>query len=169
MLPKCFSFYSLPEVYESPMTLYPHQLMVFQFQKLLPNWVIISDFGGRYNFPLNIMFSIVCFFCRYEMWYRGHLCHLILLIMFTKKWLNSFLASMKQSHGWAFQKALVVKNLLASPGGTRDMGLIPESGRSPGGRNGSPLQCSCLEDPEDRGAWRAAVLGVGKSQTGLSS
>ena len=129
----------------------------------------ISDFGGRYNFPLNIMFSIVCFFCRYEMWYRGHLCHLILLIMFTKKWLNSFLASMKQSHGWAFQKALVVKNLLASPGGTRDMGLIPESGRSPGGRNGSPLQCSCLEDPEDRGAWRAAVLGVAKSQTGLSS
>ena len=36
------------------------------------------------------------------------------------------------------------------------------SGRSPGGGNGNPLQCSCLENPMDRGAWRATVYGVAK-------
>ena len=33
--------------------------------------------------------------------------------------------------------------------------------------NGNPLQCSCLENPWDRGAWLAAVYGVAQSQTGL--
>ena len=41
-----------------------------------------------------------------------------------------------------------------------DAGLIPGSGRSPGNGNGNPLQYSCLRNPVDRGAWRAAVLGV---------
>ena len=36
-----------------------------------------------------------------------------------------------------------------------------------GGGNGNPLQCSCLENPMDRGAWRAAVYGVAQSQTRL--
>ena len=49
----------------------------------------------------------------------------------------------------------------------RDMDLIPGSGRSPGGGHGNPLQYSCLEDPMDRGAWRATVHGVAKSQTRL--
>ena len=40
------------------------------------------------------------------------------------------------------------------------MDLIPGSGRSPGGGNGNPLQYSCLENPMDRGAWHAAVLGL---------
>ena len=39
---------------------------------------------------------------------------------------------------------------------------IPRSGRSPGGGNGNPLQHSCLENPRDRGAWRATVHGVAK-------
>ena len=33
--------------------------------------------------------------------------------------------------------------------------------------NGNPLQCSCLENPRDRGAWWAAVSGVAQSQTRL--
>ena len=45
-----------------------------------------------------------------------------------------------------------------------DLGSIPRSGRSPGEGDGSPLQYSCLEDPMDRGAWRATVRGVAKSQ-----
>ena len=40
------------------------------------------------------------------------------------------------------------------------LGSIPGSGRSPGEGNGNPLQYSCLENPMDRGAWRAAVPGV---------
>ena len=49
-----------------------------------------------------------------------------------------------------------------------DPGSIPGSGSSPGEGNGSPLQCSCLESPMDRGAWWATVHGVTKSQTRLS-
>jgi len=41
----------------------------------------------------------------------------------------------------------------------------PESGRSPGEKNGNPLQYSCLENPMDRGAWWATVHGVAKNQT----
>ena len=51
----------------------------------------------------------------------------------------------------------------------RDLGLIPGSGRSPGGENGNPLQYSCLENSMDRGAWRALVDGLAKSWTGLST
>ena len=52
---------------------------------------------------------------------------------------------------------LVVKNTPANAGDIRDMGSIPGSGRSPGGGHGNSLQYSCLENPMDRGAWRAAV------------
>ena len=48
------------------------------------------------------------------------------------------------------------------------MGSVPQSGRSPGEGNDNPLQYSCLENPVDRGFWRAAVHGVTKSQTRLS-
>ena len=61
--------------------------------------------------------------------------------------------------------ALAVKNLPANAGDTRDMGLIPGSGRSPEGGHSSPLQYSCLENPTDRGAWLATVHGVAKSWT----
>ena len=50
----------------------------------------------------------------------------------------------------------------------RDTGSIPGSERSPGGRNGHPLQY-CLENPTDRGAWRATVHEVTESQTRLSA
>jgi len=46
---------------------------------------------------------------------------------------------------------------------TGDAGLIPGSGRSPGGRHGNPLQYSCLENPMDRGACRTTVHRVAKS------
>ena len=50
-----------------------------------------------------------------------------------------------------------------------DPGSIPGLGRSPRERNGSPLQHSCLGNSMDRGAWWAAVHGVAKSQTRLST
>ena len=61
-----------------------------------------------------------------------------------------------------FPDALVVKNPLANAG---DMGLIPGSGRSPGGGNGNPLWYSCLENPMDRGAWQAAVHRIAEPDT----
>ena len=48
-----------------------------------------------------------------------------------------------------------------------DLGSIPELGGSPGEGYGNPLQYACLENPMDRGAWRATVHGVPKSQTRL--
>ena len=63
----------------------------------------------------------------------------------------------------------MVKNPLASTGDARDVGLIIGLGRSPGAGNGKPLQYSCLGNPMDRGAWQAAVHGVTKGQTQLST
>ena len=53
----------------------------------------------------------------------------------------------------------VVKNLLANAG---DLGSVPGPGRSPGKRNGNPLQYSCLGNPTDRGTWQATVHGITK-------
>ena len=53
-----------------------------------------------------------------------------------------------------------VKNPPANIG---DVGLIPGLGSSPGEENGNPLQCSCLENPMDRGAWQATVQWVTES------
>ena len=63
----------------------------------------------------------------------------------------------------------MVKNLPADAGDTRDMALIPGSGRSPGEENGNPLQYSCLGNSMNRGASWAIVRGVIKSQTQLSN
>ena len=63
------------------------------------------------------------------------------------------------------QVVLVVKILPASAGDIRNAGLIPGLGRSPGNGYHNPLQCSCLENPMDRGAWPAMVHRVPKSQT----
>ena len=67
----------------------------------------------------------------------------------------------------ASQKALVVKNLPVNSGDVRDVGSTPGLGRSPGGGHDNPLQYSCLENPMDRGAWRALVHRVTKSKTQL--
>ena len=59
----------------------------------------------------------------------------------------------------------MVKNPPANAGDVRDAGSIPGSGRSPCPirGHGNPLQCSCLENPMDRGAWQAMVHRVTKS------
>ena len=71
------------------------------------------------------------------------------------------------SQSWASQAALVVENLPANAGDIRDVGLIPGSGRSPGGGHGNPFQYSNLENPIERGAWQVTVHGVAKSRTRL--
>ena len=57
-----------------------------------------------------------------------------------------------------------VKNPPANAGATEDLGSIPGSGRSPGGGDGNPVQCSGLENPMDGGAWQDTVHGVTKIQ-----
>ena len=64
-----------------------------------------------------------------------------------------------------FPDSAVKKNLPDNAGEERDTGSIPGLGRSPGDRNGYPLQYSCLEHSMDRGAWRATVHGVTKTWT----
>ena len=61
--------------------------------------------------------------------------------------------------------ALVVKDLPDNAGDIRHLGMIPGSGKFPGGGNGNPLQYSCLGNLMDRGAWWATVHGVSKGQT----
>ena len=61
--------------------------------------------------------------------------------------------------GWTLPGGSVVKNLPANAG---DSGLIPAWGRSPAGTHGNALQCSCLENPMDRGAWWATARGVAR-------
>ena len=76
--------------------------------------------------------------------------------------------SHRVGHDWSdlavaamiWQVALAVKNPLTNGGEVRDLRSTLGSGRSPGGGHGNPPQCSCLENPMDRGAWWAAVHRV---------
>ena len=63
----------------------------------------------------------------------------------------------------ASQVAVVVKNLPANSGDITDVGSVFGLGRSSAG-HGNPLQYPCMENPMDRGAWRATVQGVTKNQ-----
>ena len=72
---------------------------------------------------------------------------------------------MSIAHSWVSQMVLVIKNLPAISEDVRDMGSIPGSGRSPGGKHRNPLQYSYLENPMDRGAGGATVHGVAEPDT----
>ena len=91
-------------------------------------------------------------------------------ILFHIGWLLPDSKSLKRllqegAESLGFPGGSVVKNLPASAGDTEDPDLIIGSGRSSGGRNGNPLQYSCLGNPMDRRAWRATVHGFAESDT----
>ena len=74
-------------------------------------------------------------------------------ILFVKEYISS-----------GFPGGSTVKNPPAKAGDTGGAGLIPGLGRCPGVGNDNPLQCSCLENPTDREAWRATdheVIKIG--------
>ena len=79
---------------------------------------------------------------------------------------NFFSPSAGEFYGIEFYGGSEVK---ASACNVGDLGSIPGLGRSPGERNGNPLQYSCLENPMDGGAWWATVHRVAKSRTRLSN
>ena len=73
-------------------------------------------------------------------------------------------------HVWNWIKEVLGASLVAHvgknpPANAGDLGSVPGLGIPPGGGHGNPLQYPCLENPMDRGAWRATVHGVLKSQT----
>ena len=94
-------------------------------------------------------------------------------LLYTSSWLSwSPCIILRQftilvSWEWTSQLALVVKNLPANAEDTRDSTLVPELGRFSGGGHGSPFQYFCLENPTERGAWRATVYRGTKSWTQL--
>ena len=98
---------------------------------------------------------------------------LLLLSHFSRVWLcatpKTAAHQAPPSLGFSRQEhwsgLLVVNNPLANAGEVRDTGSIPGSGTSPGEGNGNPFQYSCQENPMDRGALWATVLGITKSQT----
>ena len=65
----------------------------------------------------------------------------------------------------SFQGCASGKEPACNAGDARDVSSIPESGRSPGGGNGNPLQYHCLENSMDRGAWQITVHRAANSQT----
>ena len=58
----------------------------------------------------------------------------------------------------------MVRNLSADARNAKDIGLIPGSGRFPGGGNDNPLQYSYWDNPMDREAWQVTANGAAKSQ-----
>jgi len=113
----------------------------------------LTEFSSLWGWALRPSFSFQWVPGTWQLTYRGS--------KGERRWATGDLQSVFRSS----QAALVVKNLPASAGDIRDAGSIPESGRSPRGGNGNPLQYSCLENPMDRRAWRATVLGVTKSHS----
>ena len=118
-----------------------------------------------FSHPKLVLFGILylCLQCLYK----------IVYIFLTQFWYFALVhkrfscRSPPFMHLWASRVVLVVKSSPANAGDIRDVGLVPELGRSPGGGRGNLLQYSCLENPMDRGAWQAIVHGVTKNWTWL--
>ena len=86
---------------------------------------------------------------------------------YLSKWaaIGVFTENLFLSWRWGFPGGSDGKEASCNAG---DLGSIPGLGRSPGEGKGNPLQYSCLENPIDRGAWRATVHGAAESRTRLS-
>ena len=121
------------------------------------NWTLVSCIAGRFFVIWEILHSCINYKKKLEVRQMGA------LYMVN----GCSMSSPPCFFDPASQVALVVKNPTAIAGDLRGLGSIPGSGRAPGGERGSPLQCSCLENPRDRGAWWATVHGVAKSWTRL--
>ena len=80
---------------------------------------------------------------------------------------TGFIFDLFNPENGGFSGGTVVKNTPANAGGERNLGLIPGSGRAPGGGNDNPTQYSCLGNPMDRESG-GLVHGITKSPTQLS-
>ena len=126
----------------------------------LPNWLSISALASQSSQQQsifcgeNIIFVAIFFEDRTNTW------HIVAtqLIFWRRQWQPTPVLLPGKSHGW---RSLVG----CSPWGRKELDMTERlhshfSLSCIGEGNGNPLQCSCLENPRDGGAWRAAVYGV---------
>ena len=112
---------------------------------------------------LNCLKNFVWVFCTMAWKYPNELFgqpNVSLYLCLYPKWkFRKFTLGNSLAVRWlaGFPGGSVVKNLPANVGDTGEASLLLEWGRSPGAGNGNPLQYSCLDNPIDRGGWRAAV------------
>ena len=119
-------------------------LSVFSYA-YLPSYIFFGEFSIKIFGPfLNGFFFL-------SLSFKSFVCMCVYLYIYT--YIVSGGSSSKES--------------ACNAGATGDTGSIPGSGRSSGEGHGNPLQCSCLENPLDRGAWWATVHRVTKSRTRL--
>ena len=96
-------------------------------------------------------------------------CSILFIYLFWLRWCSSWdLHSLTRELVKASQVAPAVKNPPANTEDIREAGSVPESGRSPGGGHGNPIQYACVESPRGRGNWWATVHIVAKSWTQLT-
>ena len=104
--------------------------------------------------------------CRVEKEKMSPFCFLFHGILYNSALLHLWLFLCKTDERQCFPGGSDGKEFACNAG---DLSSIPESGRSPGEGSGYPFQCSCLENPMDRGAWWATVHVVVESQTWLNN
>ena len=141
-------------------------------------WLFVTPWTIACQPPLSMEFSRQEYWCRLPFPSPGDLPDpgIKLMSLVSPALAGWFFTSWAIVHCVYILLALFI--FMGFPGGShgkesannaRDLGLIPRLGRSPGEGNGYPLQCPCLENPMDRGAWQATVAGVTMSQTRLSN
>ena len=151
--------YLFPILSDDPILFYLfHCSFFFFFFSSLPLPYILKTVYVSQEQNLQIKLLVLPFRGRYESDYRTFSPPLPL---------SCIIKPPHSSLTWDSQVAQWLKNLPAMQETPADIGFIPGSGRSPGGRHGKPLQYSCLENPMDRGAWWATVHSVSKCQTRL--
>ena len=128
-------------------------IIFFSFPPISTFSCIKGHLGTAHLFYCFLQLFLVLLFCR-------RLSYLVEEVTF--KFFQGFkrVRTKPQCFSVSFPGGVVVKNPPASAGDARDTGSMLGLGRSPGEGNGNPLQCSCLENPRDGGAWWAAVYGV---------
>ena len=146
--------------------------------------IFTSCLSRTFFFPVFLTYFQSCF--SFSCW-KHSLCALVLNLIpntvLSEREKNSFIPLQAQ---WApaskiyvptqriwwgvlgFPGGSVLKNLTANAGDTGDLGSTSGSGRSPGGGNGNPLHCSCLDNSMGKGTRQATVHGLAKSWTQLS-
>ena len=132
--------------------------------KKLPHFEFCRQYSGSIHNCLHLFFRLLICVMREYLYISNHK-HVLRQTECRSRWDGSALSYWSFFIETGFPSSSAGKESACNAGDTGDVGSIPGSGRSPGGGNGNLLRYSCLGNPMDRGAWRAIVHGVAKSQT----